>query len=174
MAPHYFFLEKPDWGRGVVTVTHLMPESEFSPLGRPRPFPEGPHRTLPAARGGGLLVFAHLLTHEWDAQRGDYTKATQVGSDSASPALPHPSCGAPMVLGSCLPPANFPGSDATGRCAASLGSLPQGSKRGLKSRKAIGRAALLPPWGQGLPGSTRSLQRAQCCPHSWSSSQPVT
>lgn len=73
-----------------------------------------------------------------------------------------------------LPPANFPSSDATGCCAHSLGSLPQGSKRGLKSRKAIGRAALLPAWGQGLPGSPRSLQRTHCCLHGWSSSQPIT
>lgn len=130
MAPNYFFLKKPDWEGGGVTVTHLMPESASSPCAKP--FPEGPHRTL-TARGGGLLVFAHLLMHEWDAQRGDYTKATQV---------PHPSCGVPVVLGSCLPPANFPGSDATGCCAASLGSLPQGSERELKSREP----------SAGLPG----------------------
>lgn len=75
-----------------------------------------------------------------------------MGSDSASLALlTQLRCS--LVLGSRLPPANFPSSDATGCCADSLGSLPQGSERELKSRKAIGRAALLPPWGQGLPGA---------------------
>lgn len=38
MVPHYFFFEKPDGGQGV-TVTHPIPESEFSPLGHPCPVP---------------------------------------------------------------------------------------------------------------------------------------